>query len=330
MRQLETFAPPAGYLEQERLRFREDLVRFAANRGAICDNQEPPFSMSLYTTPSERQSPSPDGSLPEYFSLLLFSTDPARIREAVAAGVDAVLVDWENRGKQQRQADADTEINHDTLDDLRRVRAATDARVICRINGYAAESTPGEVADATEAGADELLLPMARSPEEVERTLTLAKGRAGVGMLIETTDAVRRVHEFAALPLARVYVGLNDLAIERRTPNLFTAVADGTLEAVRRAISAPFGFGGLTLPERGWPIPCRLLIGEMARLGCSFSFLRRSFRADTAGRDLRVEAPRIRQALAEAAARSPAAVAADRRRLVEAIEAWRPKAAGAG
>lgn len=282
--------------------------------------------MSRLTTPPERETSSPDESVAAYFSLLLFSTDPARIREAVAAGIDAILVDWENRGKQQRQADADTEINHDTLDDLRRVRAATDARVICRINGYDPDVTPREAAAAIEAGADELLLPMARRPEEVERTLDLAGGRAGVGMLIETTVAVRRVEQFAALPLARVYVGLNDLAIERRTPNLFTAVADGTLDAVRRAFRAPFGFGGLTLPERGAPIPCRLLIGEMARLGCSFSFLRRSFRADTEGRDLRVEVPRIRQALSEAAARPATAVVADRRRLIEAIEAWRPGA----
>jgi hypothetical protein len=290
--------------------------------------------MSVYTPPPDREEKpatfAPDESPPAHFSLLLFSTDPVRIRAAVAAGIDAILVDWENRGKQQRQSEADTEINHDTLDDLRRVRAATDARVICRINGYDPEITPGETAAAIEAGADELLLPMARAPEEVLRTLDLAGGRAGVGMLIETTDAVRRVEQFAALPLTRVYVGLNDLAIERRTPNLFTAVADGTLEAVRRAFSVPFGFGGLTLPERGWPVPCRLLIGEMARLGCSFSFLRRSFRADTEGRDLRSEVPRIRRALAEAAARPPAAIAADRRRLVEAIEAWHPAAEKAG
>jgi len=56
------------------------------------------------------------------FTLTLFSTRPAFIRQAVAAGIDAVLVDWEYRGKERRQASADTQINHDTLDDLRRVR----------------------------------------------------------------------------------------------------------------------------------------------------------------------------------------------------------------
>jgi hypothetical protein len=36
------------------------------------------------------------------FTLLLVSTDTGFIRPAVAAGVGAILVDWENRGKAER------------------------------------------------------------------------------------------------------------------------------------------------------------------------------------------------------------------------------------
>lgn len=68
--------------------------------------------------------------------------------------------------------------------------------------------------------------------------------------------------------------------------NIFRAVSDGTVERVQRHFSIPFGFGGLTLPERGNPIPCRLLIGEMIRLSCNFSFLRRPFFRDTGGENL--------------------------------------------
>jgi len=255
------------------------------------------------------------------FSLTVFSTQPDFIRRAVAAGVDEIIVDWENRGKQDRQAFADTEINHDTLDDLRRVRACTDARVICRVNPFDG-ITPDEVEQAVGAGADEILLPMVRSLQEVAAVLSCVNGRCGVGILIETVDAVRRVEELARLPLSRVYVGLNDLAIERSTPNIFTALADGTVERIRRSCRAPFGFGGLTLPERGHPIPCRLLIGEMARLNTDFSFLRRSFYRDVRGRDVTVEVPRILEAIRQSRLRSPQAVAQDRSELELAIRAW--------
>jgi len=124
----------------------------------------------------------------------------------------------------------------------------------------------------------------------------------------------------ARLPLTRVYLGLHDLAIERRTPNPFRAISDGIVERVRSAFQIPFGFAGLTLPDRGFPIPCRLLIAEMARLGCSFSFLRRSFLRDIVGRDPRVEIPRILEALREAFQQPPPVWEASHRELLRAIE----------
>ncbi len=255
------------------------------------------------------------------FSFLLFSVQPAFIRRAVAAGVDGVIVDWECLGKEERQSAADTQINHDTVDDLRRVRACTDALVVCRLNRHG-ETTAEEVEQAIAAGADEILLPMVRSVEEVEAVIVLARERCGVGVLVETVAATDLVDALAALPLSRVYVGLNDLAIERGTPNIFTAVADGMLERVRRPFRVPFGFGGLTLPDRGYPIPCRLLIGEMARLDCTFSFLRRSFHRDIVGKDMDIEVQRMRAAMRQAAERSTDEVARDKRDLDLAIGEW--------
>ena len=273
------------------------------------------------------------------FALTLFSTNPTFIQQAVAAGVDAVLVDWEYRGKERRQASADTQINHDTVDDLRRVRSCTDALVICRINGRSAVTTgeveqpveagagvpllpTDEIEQAIEAGADELLLPMVRTVEEVELVLDQVAGRCGVGILIETMEAMGLVEKLARLQLSRVYVGLNDLAIERSTRNIFIPLIDGTLECIRRSFHVPFGFGGLTLPDRGYPIPCRLLIGEMARLDCNFSFLRRSFHADTRGRDLAVEVPRIHEALGKAFRRPPDTIARERGELQVEVASW--------
>jgi hypothetical protein len=273
------------------------------------------------------------------FMTILFSTDPAFIRHAVAAGVGAVIVDWEYRGKERRQAAADTQINHDTIDDLRRVRACTDALVICRINGRseaklgevrepidaeADEPLPAtdEIEQAIEARADEILLPMVRTVEEVELVLDQVAGRCSVGILIETPEALELVEELARLKLSRVYVGLNDLAIERHSQNIFIPLIDRTLEQIRRPFQVPFGFGGLTLPDRGYPIPCRLLIGEMARLNCEFSFLRRSFHADIQGRDLAVEVPRIHDAVSEAFRWPPDVMAQNRSELHAAISSW--------
>jgi hypothetical protein len=256
------------------------------------------------------------------FALILFSTNPAFIRQAVASGVSGIIVDWEYIGKQTRQAFADTQINCDTLDDLGQVRACTDALVICRINSYGVTTTE-EVEQAIKAGADELLLPMVRTVEEVETVLDQVRGRCGVGILMETVAATMLIDELARLPLSRGYVGLNDLAIERKTPNIFTAVADGTVERIRHAFHhAPFGFGGLTLPDRGYPIPCRLLIGEMTRLNCDFSFLRRSFHRDVQGSNLASEIIRILEALQQTRLRSPEAIARDRQELEIVIAAW--------
>ena len=86
------------------------------------------------------------------FSLFLFSIDADFIRSAVRAGVSGIVVDWERAGKGERQSDADTEINVHTVDDLRRVRRATEGLVICRIN-HPHAGTSSEVEAALDAGA---------------------------------------------------------------------------------------------------------------------------------------------------------------------------------
>jgi hypothetical protein len=261
------------------------------------------------------------------FSLIYFCTQPQLIAEAVAAGIDTIMVDCERLGKEVRQAGADTQINGDTVDDLRRVRGYTRAGVACRINRYH-PLTHFEVEDAIEAGADEIFLPMVRLPWEVERVLQMVDGRCRLSILVETREAVDCAPKLARLPVARVYMGLNDLAIDRGATSIFDAVADGTVEQVRREFAVPCGFGGLTLPELGAPIPCRLLIAEMARLECSFSFLRRSFTRDTLGSSLSPLVPRIRAALRHASLRTPEAVECDRQEFRRSAAGW-PKAEGA-
>ena len=262
----------------------------------------------------------------------LFSADAALVAAACDARrpeeerVAAVVVDWEQRGKAERQLGAelrigtDTQIRADTPEDLARVRAAVLAPVICRINACGPD-TAAEVALAAGLGADEVLVPMVRTPAEVEAVLAHAGGRVGVGILIETPEAVACARTLGTLPLTRVYVGLMDLALQRGTSSIFTALTDGTVERVRDEIAVPFGFGGLTVPGSGSPLPTELLLGEMARLRCDFSFLRRSFTADAAGSDAGACVARIRRAARAASERPAPVVEADRRRLVERVAA---------
>jgi hypothetical protein len=256
------------------------------------------------------------------FELFLFSTNPQTIRETIAAGAAGVIVDWERAGKLERQRHADTEINEQTLGDLHAVRAATSARVLCRINPFG-RTTEWEIEEAIGGGVDEILLPMVRGVEEVGVTLDLVRGRCGVGILVETVDAVEHAAMLGRLPLSRVYVGLNDLMIDRGETSIFAAVLDGTVARVRSLFNVPFGFAGLTLVDGGFPVPCRLLIAEMARLDCSFTFLRRSFHRDIRGRATGEEIPRILQAIAAAADRSAAAIEQDLEDLSVAIDCAR-------
>jgi hypothetical protein len=255
--------------------------------------------------------------------LFLFSVDPSWGRDVVAAGAAGLIVDWERRGKARRQAGEGTQINSDTLDDLVAMRAATPGRLLCRINGYG-PWTAGEVDDAVTAGADEILLPMVRSAEQIDRTLDAVAGRCGLGILIETQDAVDRAAELVRRPLTRVYVGLNDLRIDRRSTELFRPLVDGTVDAVRAVVAGPFGVAGLTLPGGGFPVPSDLLAAELVRTGADFTFLRRAFTADMAGRDPFVEVPRLLASLARLRAASLDDAAERRAGFVAAVTGSRP------
>jgi 2-keto-3-deoxy-L-rhamnonate aldolase RhmA len=287
---------------------------------AMCPDQPyPAGSQQRISTIGRRTVPRPAHRARRPFELLLFATDTALVEEAARAGMDGFIVDWERRGKARRQAGEGTQINYDTLSDLRRVRAVTDATVICRLNGFGAW-TPREVDQAIDAGADELLLPMVRGSEEVDRTLEMVGDRCGLGILIETRQGVRATPDLVTRPLSRVYVGLNDLRIDRGSNELFEPLVDGTVERVRSHAGAlRFGVAGLTLPDRGDPVPSRLLAAELLRIGADFTFLRRSFLADTGGRQLTPAVSAIRTHLMELADRTAAQELTDRRALVSRL-----------
>ncbi len=251
--------------------------------------------------------------------LFAFACDGLHRRSA-ELGFDALIVDLEREGKHHRQSGFDTQISAHTIDDLGAIRSTTDTHIICRIDSMSAGSSR-QINDVIFAGADEILVPMVRHPREVEGALELADGRVGVGVMIETVDALRIVENLAELPISRAYLGLNDLWIERRTPNRFTALSDGTADKVSSALGGiPFGVAGLTHPLLGSPLPCRHLVNELSRLGCGFTFLRRAFLAAIAHLPAGEVVADIRAALTVADSRSPFQVDTDRRGAHKAID----------
>ncbi|HWQ46358.1 MAG TPA: aldolase/citrate lyase family protein, partial [Longilinea sp.] len=258
------------------------------------------------------------------FDLFLFATHPEVIQAATDAGMDGFVVDWETKGKEQRQRGFDTQINRQTLDDLRTVRKNTAARLICRINSLHDDSRE-EVERALDGGADEILLPMVRQPQQVDRVLTFIAGRKDMSILIETQDGVECAAELNNFPLKHIYVGLNDMAIDRGLKNIFISVTDGTIERIRKNVTRPFGFAGLTLPDRGFPIPCRLLFNEMALLNCSFTFLRRSFLRDVPISEFDSAIQTIRLAMDSAHTRTAQEKETLHQELIRTVEAWNGK-----
>jgi hypothetical protein len=212
-------------------------------------------------------------------NLQLFTHDPAYAAAATRAGVAGIIVDWEFRAKERRQAGFDTEINEGTSETLAAIRAATDAPVICRINNHP-ESRRHELLLACQLGADEVLLPMVRTLAEVQDCLAVLPPGRKLGILAETGESLALAAELSSLPLSRVYVGLNDLLIQRGSGHLFSPLIDGTLKRFRDAYTGHLSVGGVTLPEKGHPISSRLLMAELARIGCDYGVARRSFRRD--------------------------------------------------
>lgn len=253
----------------------------------------------------------------------LFTTSADLAIQAEAAGIDGLVVDWERRGKTARQRGYDFEINRQGVREVRRVAGATKLSILVRINPLSSK-TSDEVRRATDAGATEIMLPMARRATEVEKFLSLVDGRAETVVQIETQDLVDDLHALAPLPWTRAYIGLNDLQISRgQRGNIWRGVADGTVEKIYEALPArAVGFGGITVADGGSPLPFSKLFAEMIRLGCGLSFLRRTFHKEIEGRDLAEEIAAIRQLETRLRDRTKAKIARDRaefRRLLEAL-----------
>lgn len=265
------------------------------------------------------------------FELCLITADAGLARLAGDAGIERVFVDLERLGKAARQKGQNLFLSDATLADLAAVRAAFPRPgLLARINPLH-DGTAGEIAAVIDAGADIVMLPMARRTEEVAAFIARLGGRGRACLLLETSEALAEVEAIAALPgLDEIHVGLNDLRLSLGGGNLFAPIFDGHIARVVAACAARgvrFGFGGVTRPTAaGLPAPPECLIAETVFHGGRMALLGRSFKA-TLGTP--PDAARIAAGVAEIhacaahwAAQPAEAFTANRARLARAIEAW--------
>ncbi|EFK97302.1 HpcH/HpaI aldolase, partial [sediment metagenome] len=175
--------------------------------------------------------------------LFLFTTDEAMAREAQDAGVDSIIVDWEFRGKEERQEGHNLEINRDTLGDLQRLVKACSIPVTVRVNALS-DASRDEIDLAIGNGAHIIMLPMARSALDVENFLKMVDSRARTFIQVETVSLAESVKDIRDLPWDYAYIGLNDLSVQRKSLSIWEAVLDGMIERICRTLQGRvFGFG---------------------------------------------------------------------------------------
>ena len=243
----------------------------------------------------------------EFFGLILITNDPDEATSAESAGIERVMIDLEQHGKQVRQKSIDAHLTSHSIQDIDVIASVlTASELMVRTNALTV-GLRREVDQVIEAGAQRLMLPMFTSRDDVKRFLELAKSRVPTTFLVETPQALTRLPDI--LPLLGeqddIHIGLNDLSLGLGLDFLFEPLAGGLIDGVSRtchAYGTKFGFGGIGAVGTG-TVKSEWLIGEHVRLGSSWVILCREFRnnvfreqcRNTWDLTLREEVGRIRQ-----------------------------------
>lgn len=218
--------------------------------------------------------------------LMYITNRPDVAMIAEEAGVDRIFVDMEYIGKSERQGGMDTVQSHHTVQDVRNIRSVIRrAQIMVRLNPIhegTAEycCSAQEIDEAIDAGADVLMLPYFKTPEEAGLFLKTVAGRVHTILLVETPEAVERIDEILGLEgIDEVYVGLNDLSLGYGQKFMFEPLANGTVDRLVekfREKALPYGFGGVASLGKGL-LPSEYVIREHYRLGSECTILSRSF-----------------------------------------------------
>ena len=217
--------------------------------------------------------------------LMYITNDTTVAKIAEDNGVDRIFMDMEYIGKEKRQP-GDTVKSHHTVEDIRRVRSViTKSEIMVRVNPLTPKNeefigSEAEINEVISAGADVIMLPMARSACEVLEFIKIVGGRVKTMFLLETREAAENLDEILEVEgLDEVHIGLNDLHLSLGEHFMFEPLADGTVDILTRKIAErglPYGFGGIARIGYGM-LPAEKVITEHYRLGSTFAILSRSF-----------------------------------------------------
>ncbi len=205
---------------------------------------------------------------------------------AQECGVDRIFVDMEYIGKDARQNGLNTVKSFHTVEDVKALRKILNkSELLVRINPIhqATEnycSSEDEINAVIEAGADIIMLPMAKTAEELKTFTDLVNGRTKTLFLLETAEAAENTSNILdTCRVNEVHIGLNDLHLSYGKSFMFELLADGTVDKLCNKIKAyniPYGFGGIARLGYGM-LPAEYVITEHYRVGSSMAILSRSF-----------------------------------------------------
>ncbi len=218
---------------------------------------------------------------------LMYITNRADVAEVCQNyGVDQIFVDFEYIGKEERQNGLNTVKKHHTVEDVVNIRKVlNESELLVRVNPIH-EATKEycdsreEIDSVVKAGADVIMLPMAKTPEELSRFVEYVDGRAKTLFLLETAEANENVKAMLSVGgIDRVHIGLNDLHLAYKKNFMFELLIDGTVEKLCKVIkkhNIPYGIGGIARLGGGL-LPAEYIISEHYRLGSTSAILSRSF-----------------------------------------------------
>ena len=215
-----------------------------------------------------------------FLTLMYITNNPEVALIAEKNGVDRVWIDLEILGKEERQKGRNTVKSHHTVEDVAKIKKVlTKAQLQVRINPWNDNSLQ-EIEDVIFAGAQVIMLPMWKTPQETSAFISAVNGRATTSLLLETKEAVDCIDEVLANQLPdEIHIGLNDLHISYDMNFLFEPLANGMVDAlcekIRKA-GIPYGFGGVAKIGEG-ELPAEKVILEHHRLGSTRAILSRSF-----------------------------------------------------
>ena len=156
------------------------------------------------------------------------NTEIARIAEI--NGVDRIWIDLETLGKEERQKNMDCVKSHHTINDVRIMsKLLTKSELMVRVNPWNINSE-NEIEDVISAGAERIMLPMWKTPDEVNKFLQLINRRTATTLLLETKEAVGCLDDVLCNPLLdEIHIGLNDLHLSYGLNFMFELLTNGNL-----------------------------------------------------------------------------------------------------